>query len=221
MADLGKRRYWELIAAGYRDEGLAVPKDVQSEIDAAYEEGDVEASAAVEDFWVSDLFGCRPTMWRNKVVADAAAYRGEVWEHSYSFSYRKTEPTIDPTVPGIAAYKKVDLDEVIFDLWEYDRVWRAKRSGNKKKTWIAWMEGYPLRVGFHADVYKQYLNDTLVWNPCMGIGTGAQVHLRPDQVPGDCLARITDNVVPVLGGKLHWPVDPLRAGTRTVYGYWQ
>lgn len=59
------------------------------------------------------------------------------------------------------------------------------------------------------------------WVPTMGIGTGAKVHLRADELPGGVvLARVSKHFATLIDGVIHDTLDPSRDGTRCVYGYW-
>ena len=60
------------------------------------------------------------------------------------------------------------------------------------------------------------------WVPCMGIGTGAKVHLRADELPsGRIICRVSRHMVAVIDGVIHDTHDPSRGGMRCVYGYWR
>lgn len=59
------------------------------------------------------------------------------------------------------------------------------------------------------------------WTATMGIGTGCQVHLRREELPGGRLVvQTSKHVVAVIDGAIHDNHDPSRDGTRCVYGYW-
>lgn len=60
------------------------------------------------------------------------------------------------------------------------------------------------------------------WRACMTIGSGCQVHLRPNEVPMDkrIVCSCSGHNVAVINGVIHDTYDPSRDGTRCVYGYW-
>ena len=73
-------------------------------------------------------------------------------------------------------------------------------------------------------VYDAYLTDDVgwTWTPTMQIGSGCQVHLRPDELPdGRLVARLTRHLCAVIDGVVYDNHDPSRGGTRCVYGYWR
>jgi len=79
------------------------------------------------------------------------------------------------------------------------------------------------RRGVSKKIYKPYLEDKLgwIWTPTMGIGTGCQVHLRPDELPtGRLVVRLSRHLTAVIDGIVHDTHNPSRDGTRCVYGYW-
>lgn len=87
--------------------------------------------------------------------------------------------------------------------------------GNRKRS--------NARLGVHSRTLNRYL-EMLGWEwvPTMGIGTGCQVHLRSDELPGGRLVvRLSRHFAAVVNGVIHDLNDPSRDGTRCVYGYWQ
>lgn len=79
------------------------------------------------------------------------------------------------------------------------------------------------RTGVHRKIYEAYLRDLgWVWTPTMHIGSGCQVHLREDELPGGRLiCRLTRHVCAVIDGVVHDTSDPTRNGMRCVYGYYR
>lgn len=60
------------------------------------------------------------------------------------------------------------------------------------------------------------------WTPTMAIGSGCQVHLRPDELPsGRLVVQLSGHVAAVVDGVVHDTFDPSRDSQRCVYGYWQ
>ena len=59
------------------------------------------------------------------------------------------------------------------------------------------------------------------WVPTMGIGTGCQMHLDPDELPGGrIVCQVSRHSVAVIDGVVHDTYDPTRDEGRCVYGYW-
>ena len=55
----------------------------------------------------------------------------------------------------------------------------------------------------------------------MGIGTGCQVHLRKEELPGGTIiCKLSGHIVCVKNGTIYDTHDCSRNGTRCVYGYW-
>lgn len=77
------------------------------------------------------------------------------------------------------------------------------------------------REGTSRRVYEAFLADLgWAWQPTMTIGSGCQVHLRDDELPGGRLiVRVTRHLCAVIDGVIHDTGDPSRGGTRCVYGY--
>lgn len=79
------------------------------------------------------------------------------------------------------------------------------------------------RTGVWRATYQAYLEQAgWEWVPTMRIGSGAQVHLRADELPsGRIIARLSKHLVAVIDGVVHDSHDPSRGGTRCVYGYFR
>ena len=81
------------------------------------------------------------------------------------------------------------------------------------------------RNGVRPATIKKYIEDVLgwVWVPCMGIGTGCQVHVRKDELPekGTYILNLSGHLSCWKDGKLYDTYDCSRDGTRCVYGYWR
>lgn|GEM_PF-233061 len=77
------------------------------------------------------------------------------------------------------------------------------------------------RLGCPRDIYQPYLEQLgWCWVPTMQIGSGCQVHLRPDELPaGRLIVRLSKHLAAVIDGVLHDNHDSSRSGTRCVYGY--
>lgn len=90
---------------------------------------------------------------------------------------------------------------------------------------IAASHGKPrsARDGVTRKVYDQWFTENgWEWTPTMTIGSGCQVHLRPDELPsGRIIARLSKHLVAVVDGVAFDTHDCTRDGTRCVYGYWK
>lgn len=97
--------------------------------------------------------------------------------------------------------------------------YRAKRLARGKKAPTA-----APRTGVLRSVYEPYLLNVLgwAWKPTMAIGSGCKVHLRADELPGDCslIVAVSRHMTAVVDGVLRDTHDCSRGGTRCVYGYY-
>jgi hypothetical protein len=125
--------------------------------------------------------------------------------------YFKGKNAGDCVVRAIAIASERDYKEVYDDLaklnQKYDR--SRKRSA---------------RNGVNPKAYKYYFGWSLnwTWYPTMEVGSGCQVHLRPDELPsGRIVCRLSKHLVAVIDGVIHDTYDSSRDGTRCVYGYWK
>lgn len=77
------------------------------------------------------------------------------------------------------------------------------------------------RTGVPRWIYEHYLASLgWRWVATMGIGSGCQVHLRANELPGGRLiVRLSHHMVAVIDGVIYDAFDPSRDGTRCVYGY--
>lgn len=85
--------------------------------------------------------------------------------------------------------------------------------------------GYPrsARNGVDPKLYGAVLAELgFEWTATMPIGSGCQVHLRPDELPaGRLVVRLSRHIAAVVDGVVHDTYDCTRGGTRCVYGYWR
>lgn len=80
------------------------------------------------------------------------------------------------------------------------------------------------RDGITKKVVRRAFEEFLgwAWTPTMKIGSGCQVHLRPDELPsGRLVVNLSKHVCAVVDGVVYDNADPRRGGTRCVYGYWR
>jgi hypothetical protein len=202
MADLSAMsdQYIDLLVRGYGQSKGGLPADLAEEVERRAAAKVAGKAAAVAGFWVADDLGHQA--------------------QGYTFGYGRNQQTVDPSVLAIAAYRGLSIAELTAEVQPFDTAWRGKKSGQRKKNWIAWKDRLPLRVEFHDDVLKPYLNSVLAWTPKMKVGQGTTVHLRADEVPADCLARISRYIVLIRDSHCRFPHDPIRDGERAVYGWW-
>ena len=78
------------------------------------------------------------------------------------------------------------------------------------------------RTGVHGPTARRIMESLKFgWTPTMGIGTGCQVHLKPDELPsGRIVVSLSGHYAAVVDGVLHDTYDCSREETRCVYGYW-
>lgn len=78
------------------------------------------------------------------------------------------------------------------------------------------------RQGVQRRAYDAYLQGLgWQWTPTMQVGSGCQVHLRPEELPaGRLIVRLSRHLAAVIDGTVQDTYDPTRGGTRCVYGYW-
>ncbi len=59
------------------------------------------------------------------------------------------------------------------------------------------------------------------WVPTMTVGSGCQVHLNAQELPGGRLVvSVSRHYTAMIDGVIHDTHDPQRGGRRCVYGYW-
>ena len=94
-----------------------------------------------------------------------------------------------------------------------------ERASKRKRTKSS------ARNGVYTATAKRYIENVLgwVWVPCMGIGTGCQVHLRASELPerGSYILNLSGHFACWKDGELYDTYDCSRNGTRCVYGYWR
>lgn len=100
---------------------------------------------------------------------------------------------------------------------DYKQVYLELARMNKRRTGKR-----SARDGVSREDIKAYMAGLgWVWVPCMGIGTGCQVHMREDELPsGRIVCSLSRHIAAVVDGVLHDTYDSSRCGTRCVYGYW-
>jgi len=97
----------------------------------------------------------------------------------------------------------------------YDRLAEGSRSQKKRRSARngisvkhKWFKDYMRELGFR-------------WTPTMQIGSGCQVHLKAEELPGGrIICNVSKHVCAVIEGTIHDTHDPSRDGSRCVYGYW-
>ena len=85
------------------------------------------------------------------------------------------------------------------------------RNGRKRSS---------VRDGTNRNTAKRYLISIgWEWTPTMFIGSGCQVHMKPDELPDLCIVSLSKHYAAVLHGVVYDTHDPTRDETRCVYGY--
>ena len=91
---------------------------------------------------------------------------------------------------------------------------KSKRTGKQSRsarngiyTKRKWFKDYMLELGF-------------IWVPTMQIGSGCQVHLKADELPGGrIICSVSKHYVAVIDGVINDTYDCSRDEKRCVYGY--
>jgi hypothetical protein len=93
---------------------------------------------------------------------------------------------------------------------------RTERRGKRKRTISN------ARTGVHKATTRRYMESIgWRWVPCMTIGSGCTVHLRPGELPaGRLVVALSRHCAAVIDGVLHDMYDCSRDGSRCVYGYY-
>lgn len=128
----------------------------------------------------------------------AAGFRGE---------------TGDCAVRAVAIATGQSYRRIYDELNQYARdecLSRGRKSSSRTGVWRETMDTF---MRFHLGA---------TWVPTMTIGSGCQVHVRRDELPGNCalVLRLSRHYAAVIDGVLHDTSDCSRNGTRCVYGYW-
>lgn len=91
-----------------------------------------------------------------------------------------------------------------------------ERTGKRKRTISN------ARTGVHKATTRRYMESIgWRWVPCMTIGSGCKVHLRPGELPaGRLVVALSKHSAAVIDGVLHDTYDCSRDGSRCVYGYY-
>ena len=79
------------------------------------------------------------------------------------------------------------------------------------------------REGVYMSTFKKIMKDLgFVWVSTMSIGSGCQVHLDENELPGGVIVcRLSRHYVAVIDGVVNDTFDPSRDGSRCVYGYFK
>ena len=124
----------------------------------------------------------------------------------------------DCVTRSIANAIGVDYKEI------YDRLFVLTKTRRYSKRERHYKHESP-RNGVFTRVAKKYIEQELgwVWVPCMGIGTGCQVHLDANELPkkGNYILNLSKHFTCIKDGVLYDTYDCSRDGTRCVYGYWR
>ena len=97
----------------------------------------------------------------------------------------------------------------------------AKKEHNSKRK----RTRSSARNGVYTATAKRFIEGVLgwIWVPCMGIGTGCQVHLKQGELPekGNYILNLSGHFSCWKDNELYDTYDCSRNGTRCVYGYWR
>lgn len=132
--------------------------------------------------------------------------------------YFKATNVGDCVTRAITNATGVDYKEI------YDRLAYLTKTRRPSKREKKYAHESP-RNGVFTRVAKKYIEQELgwVWVPCMGIGTGCQVHLTSEELPstGNIILNLSHHFSCVKNGVLYDTYDCSRGGNRCVYGYWR
>lgn len=130
--------------------------------------------------------------------------------------YFKATNVGDCVTRAIANATGVDYKEI------YDALNHIAKTSRKSKRERGTSNS---RNGVHTRIAKKYIEGVLgwIWVPCMGIGTGCQVHVDGDELPkeGNYILNLSKHFTCIKDGVLYDTYDCSRDGSRCVYGYWR
>jgi hypothetical protein len=124
-------------------------------------------------------------------------------------------------VRSIAIAANLPYIQVYEDLREANARYALERDN--KLSRLLNQRGYSPRNGNHRTVFHDYiLGHGFEWVPTMKVGSGCQVHLRPDELPtGTLIVKVSKHLTAVVDGVIEDTHDPSRGGKRCVYGYYR
>lgn len=127
----------------------------------------------------------------------------------------------DCVVRSIAIASSLPYLQVYVDLREANARYAQERDN--KLSRLLQNRGSSPRNGNHRNVFHDYiLGLGFEWVPTMKVGSGCQVHLRPDELPsGTLIVKVSRHLTTVVNGMIQDTHDPSRAGNRCVYGYYR
>ena len=126
----------------------------------------------------------------------------------------------DCVVRSIAIAAKLPYLQVYEDLRLANESYAQLRNDRLAKRLN--VKGASPRNGNHRNVFHDYiLAQGFDWVPTMKVGSGCQVHLRPDELPKEILiVKVSKHLTAIIDGVIHDTHDPSRGGNRCVYGYY-
>jgi hypothetical protein len=127
----------------------------------------------------------------------------------------------DCVVRAIAIAAQLPYLQVYEDLRSANTLYAEQRNDKLARRLNA--KGASPRNGNHRNVFHDYiLGLGFEWVPTMKVGSGCQVHLRPDELPsGILIVKVSKHLTTVVNGMIQDTHDPSRAGNRCVYGYYR
>jgi hypothetical protein len=126
----------------------------------------------------------------------------------------------DCVVRSIAIAASLPYIQVYEDLREANERYAQERDNKLSRHLVR--RGSSPRNGNHRNVFHEYiLKQGFEWVPTMKVGTGCQVHLRPDELPsGTLIVKVSKHLTTVIDGVIRDTHNPSRGGSRCVYGYY-
>jgi hypothetical protein len=126
----------------------------------------------------------------------------------------------DCVVRSIAIAANLPYIQVYEDLREANARYALERDN--KLSRLLNQRGSSPRNGNHRKVFHDYiLGQGFEWIATMKVGSGCQVHLRPDELPtGTLIVKVSKHLTTIVDGMIQDTHDPSRRGARCVYGYY-
>jgi len=125
----------------------------------------------------------------------------------------------DCVTRAIAIAFEMDYKKVYNALGDAQKKWANNSWSKKAKTCRE--KSSTARDGVYKEVWDPFILDHGgKWEALMGIGTGCQVHVRPDELrsKGTSILRLSGHLSVWKDGVLHDTHNCSRNGTRCVYG---
>ena len=106
----------------------------------------------------------------------------------------------------------------------YDRLAEGNAAQKKRRSVARISQRRSARNGISVKQkwFREYMRELgFRWTPTMQIGSGCQVHLKAEELPGGrIICAVSKHYVAVIDGVINDTVDCSRNEARCVYGYW-